>query len=91
MFDFFVSHSSIDKNTIVDDLVGTLQNMGYSIWYDKNEILAGDNILSAVQKGLENSYCLILVLTNNFIKSKWTFYETGVFLSLIHISEPTRH
>lgn len=82
MFDFFVSHSSIDKNTIVDDLVGTLQNMGYSIWYDKNEILAGDNILSAVQKGLENSYCLILVLTNNFIKSKWTFYETGVFNAL---------
>lgn len=82
MFDFFVSHSSTDKNTIVDELVNILQNMGYKVWYDKNEILAGDNILSAVQKGLSNSYCLILVLTENFMKSKWTFYETGAFGAL---------
>ena len=79
MFDFFISHASIDKSAIVDNLVNTLQNMGYSVWYDKNEILAGDNILSKVKKGLSNSYCLILILTDNFAKSKWTFYETGAF------------
>lgn len=79
MFDFFVSHSSNDKTTIVDELVSILQNMGYSIWYDKNEILAGDKILSTVKSGLSNSYCLILVITDNFAKSKWTFYETGAF------------
>ena len=79
MFDFFVSHSSIDKDAIVDSLVNTLQNMGYSVWYDKNEILAGDNISLAVKKGLKNSYCLILILTNNFFESKWTFFEAGTF------------
>lgn len=79
MFDFFISHSSTDKEPIVDSLVNTLQNMGYSVWYDKNEILAGDNISLAVKKGLENSYCLILVLTNNFFESKWTFFEAGTF------------
>lgn len=79
MFDFFISHSSNDKITIVDELVNILQNMGYNIWYDKNEILAGDKILSTVKSGLSNSYCLILVITDNFAKSKWTFYETGAF------------
>ena len=79
MFDFFISHSSTDKEPIVDSLVNTLQNMGYSVWYDKNEILVGDNISLAVKKGLENSYCLILVLTNNFFESKWTFFEAGTF------------
>ncbi len=79
MFDFFISHSSADKKLIVDNLVTTLQNMGYKVWYDKNEILAGDDILSFVKKGLSSSYCIILVLTDNFVNSKWVFYETGVF------------
>ena len=79
MFDFFVSHSSTDKSSIVNELVTVLQNMGYTVWYDKNEILAGDGILSSVKYGLSNSYCLILVITDNFAKSKWTFYETGTF------------
>ena len=79
MFDFFISHSSIDKSTIVDNLVTTLENMGYRVWYDKKDILTGDDILSEIKKGLLSSYCLILVLTYNFAKSKWVFYETGVF------------
>ena len=79
MFDFFISYSSIDKNPIVDNLVTTLQNMGYKVWYDKNEIWAGDDILSFVKEGLSSSYCIILVLTDNFVNSKWVFYETGVF------------
>ena len=79
MVDFFISHSSVDKHDIVDDLVQTIQNMGYSVWYDKNDILVGDDILSEVQKGLAGAYCLILVVTNHFMKSNWTFYETGFF------------
>lgn len=79
MFDFFISHSSDDKDTIVDELVIMLQNMGYKLWYDKNEIIAGEGVLSAIQKGLSKSYCLVLVITDNFMKSKWTFYETGAF------------
>lgn len=79
MFDFFISHSSADKKLIVDNLVTTLQNMGYKVWYDKNEILAGDDILSFVKEGLSSSYCIILVLTDNFVNSKWVFYETGIF------------
>lgn len=79
MFDYFISHSSADKKSIVDELVDMLKNMGYSVWYDKHEILAGDNIPDEVQKGLSKSYCLILVLTSNFVKSEWTYFETGMF------------
>ena len=81
MTDFFISHSSNDKITVVDSIVNKLQNMGYSVWYDKNDILIGEKIQEAIKKGLDNSYCLILVITNNFFKSKWTFYETGLFHS----------
>ncbi len=100
MYDFFISHSSIDKSDIVDNLVATLINMGYSVWYDKDKISAGDDIRSEIKKGLETSYCIVLVLTDNFEKSKWVFYETGVFDAkknsciiplLYNISESTKN
>ena len=79
MYDFFISHSSIDKPQIVNELVGKLHNMGYSVWYDNENILIGDNIPDSIKKGLADSYCLILIITNNFFKSRWTFYEVGLF------------
>ena len=79
MEDFFVSHSSLDKVNIVDDLVQNLKDMGYLVWYDKDKILAGDNISEEINNGLRHSYCLLLVLTENFIKSKWTYFEAGQF------------
>lgn len=82
MFDFFISHSSIDKETIVENLVKSLKDRGYSVWYDKNEILVGDNILNLVQEGLKNSFCLLLILTDNFVSSKWTLYELAHFDAL---------
>lgn len=82
MYDFFVSHASRDKEDIVDELVDMLNNMGYQVWYDKNELIAGNAILSEIESGLANSYCLLLVLTDNFMKSKWTYFETGHFTAL---------
>lgn len=82
MFDFFVSHASADKESIVDELVGMLENMGYSVWYDKKELVAGDFILNDIEVGLKNSCCLVLVLTDYFMKSNWTCYETGHFAAL---------
>ena len=79
MYDFFVSHSSKDKDNIVEEIVATLQNMGYKVWYDKNEILVSDDISAEIKKGLSSSYCIILIVTNNFMASNWTFYETGAF------------
>jgi len=82
MFDFFISHSSEDKNTIVEPLVTKLKNRGYNVWYDKDEILVGDNIPNQVQIGLKESYCLILILTDSFIKKIWTIYEMSYYDSI---------
>lgn len=82
MYDFFVSHSSKNKALIVENLVNALNDRGYNIWYDKTEILVGDNIISHIKKGLRKSYCIILVVTNDFMESNWTFYETGFFDSM---------
>lgn len=82
MYDFFVSHSSEDKNSIVQPIVQKLINMGYSVWYDENEIVAGDRIISDIKTGLNQSYCLVLILTDSFAEKTWTLYETAFFNSI---------
>ena len=75
MYDFFISHSSLDKDTIVDELVDLLEKGNFSVWYDKNNILYGDNINKEIQDGLKKSFILILIVTHNFFKSKWVYFE----------------
>ena len=78
MFDAFISHSSKDKEKIVYSLVKKLENKGIDVWLDANEILAGDTILDAVEKGVATSICTILIITPAFFESIWTPVEMGI-------------
>ncbi len=79
MYDFFISHSSLDKEIIVDELVNQLEQKQFSVWYDKNNISYGDNINKEVQEGLKKSFILILIVTHNFFQSKWVYFESGQY------------
>lgn len=79
MYDFFISHSSLDKEIIVDELVDHLEQRQFSVWYDKNNISYGDNINKEVQEGLKKSFTLILIVTHNFFRSKWVYFESGQY------------
>lgn len=78
MFDAFISHSSKDKDRIVYYLVRMLEEKGLDVWLDANEILAGDTILDAVEKGVTTSMCTILIITPAFFESIWTPVEMGI-------------
>lgn len=81
MYDFFISHTSNDKETIVDELESKLTELGFTVWYDKKQIQYGDNINVEIENGLKNSFCLILIVTKNFFNSKWVFFEFGKYSS----------
>lgn len=80
MFDAFISHSSKDKERIVFELVQKLEKNNIDVWLDANEILAGDNILAAVEKGVATALCTILIITPAFFESFWTPVEIGLAL-----------
>ena len=84
MKDFFISHSSIDKKDIVEELVTNLEKTGFSVWYDKNSIQVGDELYKSISEGLREAYCMILILTSNFLESKWTHIEIGMFSNNQH-------
>jgi len=80
MFDAFISHSSKDKEKIVFELVQKLEKKNIDVWLDANEILAGDTILNAVEKGIATALSTILIITPAFFESFWTPIEIGLAL-----------
>ena len=77
----FLSHSSKDKDLIVNPLNSYLQAEGIGTWLDSFEIDYGDNIYLKVNEGIENSNIGIFVLTDNFFDSTsgWPLTEFSAF------------
>lgn len=78
MSDVFISHSSKDKDAIVRNLAEKLRALHLDVWVDEDVILCGDNILDEIEKGIENSVCIALILTPAFFESNWTSLELGL-------------
>ena len=78
MRDIFISHSSIDKPTIVRKLAKELRALGLDVWLDEDDILCGDNILTQIEQGIQSSLCVVLILTPSFFQSNWSSLELGL-------------
>ena len=78
MRDIFISHSSIDKPTIVRKLAEELRILRLDVWLDEDVILCGDNILDQIEQGIKNSLCVALILTPAFFLSNWASLEIGL-------------
>jgi small GTP-binding protein len=77
-YDVFLSYSSKDR-IAVSDYANRLKEDGIIIWYDDEQIKPGDNILSKIEEGLENSRILILFMSENAFSSDWTTLESYTF------------
>ena len=73
-FDVFVSHSSRDKE-VAERLAVALSVQGYSVWFDAWELLAGQNIVDAVYKGITASRFMVVLLSKQSVQSQWVISE----------------
>ena len=73
----FVSHSSKDK-PFVRRLSEDLLDLGVPIWFDDWEIAPGDSIIERVYSGLDASDALLVVLSQESVKSRWVSEELSV-------------
>ncbi|HLK55897.1 MAG TPA: TIR domain-containing protein, partial [Chthonomonadaceae bacterium] len=78
-YDVFLSHSSQDKPA-VRELAQRLQADGLRVWLDEWEIQPGDMIGLQIEKGLEQSRTLILVMSQNAFASEWVTLERHTVL-----------
>lgn len=77
----FLSHSSKDKELIVNPLNSYLQAQSIGTWLDSYEIDYGENIYLKVNEGIENAKVGIFILTDNFFDSAsgWPITEFSTF------------
>lgn len=77
----FLSHSSKDKELIVNPLNAYLQANNIATWLDSYEIDYGDNIYLKVDEGIKKSDVGLFILTDNFFDSAsgWPMAEFSTF------------
>ena len=73
-WDVFLSHSSIDKPRVAR-LAERLTAAGFRVWFDRPNIDSREDIVTAVEQGLERSRVLVLCMTKAAFESEWVRLE----------------
>ncbi|HMJ87872.1 MAG TPA: toll/interleukin-1 receptor domain-containing protein [Vicinamibacterales bacterium] len=78
-YDLFLSHNRRQKPW-VRTLVAFLRNHGLRVFFDEDSIEPGEDVVSALERAIESSNILVLVLSRSSVFSKWVTFETAVRL-----------
>jgi small GTP-binding protein len=78
-FDVFLSHNSRDKPA-VRALAQRLRQDGLRVFMDEDDIEFGDSIPLTLERALEKSRVLIMMMSDDFFASKWATLERHTFL-----------
>jgi TIR domain len=72
----FISHSSEDKEKIIEPVVSDLEDCYINTWLDKRKILPGDNLRKSIfREGLDKADVALIFFTKNSLKSSWVDKE----------------
>ena len=75
----FLSYPSQSKN-IAELLKVYLKSKGIeSIWFDREEIIASQNIQERLKEGIKDAACCVFLLSEDSVKSTWCMAEVGAF------------
>ena len=74
-YSVFVSHSSQDKISFVNDLVKEIKSLGISVFYDTDVIGWGDNLKEKIDCGLKSCKLAVIVISPSYFDREWTEYE----------------
>ena len=72
----FISHSSEDKELLIEPIVNDLEECYINVWIDKRNILPGDNLRKSVfGDGLDKADIVLIFFTAKSLKSSWVDEE----------------
>jgi hypothetical protein len=80
-FDVFISHSSQDRD-FVNQLARNLESMGMKVWSER-DVQLGASLTEEIERGIEQSQHMLLVVSPNSLNSPWANFEVGVVLSKV--------
>lgn len=72
----FISHSSEDKESLIEPLVADLENCYINVWLDKRKIVPGDNLRKSIfRDGLDKADVALIFFTEKSLESSWVDRE----------------
>jgi hypothetical protein len=75
MYDVFISYSSKDVDWVQQILLQKLESHGFSVIIDYRDFKTGSFSVEEMQRAVQESRHVILVLTKNYLTSEWTKFE----------------
>ena len=73
----FISYSAQDRSTAAT-IADELRRRGVSVWFDQQEILAGDSLVGRIREGIESADYLLVLLSRSSLSSVWVEHEVGI-------------
>lgn len=73
-WDVFLSHTADDKPRVAR-LAERLDAAGLRVWFDRDSIDGGQDIVSAIEEGLERTRVLVLCMSKKAFESEWVRLE----------------
>ena len=68
------SYQNID---LMRQLSEIAQQIGFEVWFAETQISAGDSIVDTISKAIDESDCLVAILSEEASKSSWVHFEIG--------------
>jgi hypothetical protein len=89
-YDVFISYSSANKDWVRKDLLSALEKAGLKVCIDFRDFKVGKPALKNMRDGILESRHTLLVLTDAYLKSGWTEFESLISQTLDPANRQTR-
>lgn len=80
-YDVFISYSSKDADWVRNTLLPRLENANLNVCIDKDDFPIGQVFTKTIEKAVEQSRYVLIIMTSDYFQSKWTQYEVSLILT----------
>ncbi|XP_068344283.1 toll/interleukin-1 receptor-like protein [Pyrus communis] len=80
-YDVFLSFRGDTRRNLTDYLARTLENHGFNVFLDENELTRGEPITPALKQAIKDSRLAAIIFSRGYAESRWCLEELEEILA----------